>query len=125
VLNAKPLFHVRQWKWMRNSDYILFQKESPINLDEFRGMLEGHSAAGAEQDLQFLQTRPDGSVSNEMANPFNVNSDISSHHLPRISYGLTSQERYWLLNRSHSKVPFNINLNLPKDILEEHHSLCI
>jgi hypothetical protein len=105
------------FKRMRNPDDILFQKEAPINLDKFRSTMERHLGAGAEQELQFLQIRPNMYVGNQMAGPFNVNLDISGQHLPEISYDPAPQERHGLLHRS-TGIPFAVILNLPKNIVE-------
>jgi hypothetical protein len=105
------------FKRMRNPDDQLFQKEAPINLDKFRSTMERHLGAGAEQELQFLQIRPNAYVGNQMAGPFNINLDISGQHLPQISYDPASQERHGLLHRS-TGIPFAVILNLPKNIVE-------
>lgn len=116
--------HINQdealFKRMFNPDDILFQKDSPVNLDALRGNLAKHLGVGAEQLLQFTQIRPYPSVGGGMAGPFNADLHISGHHLPNIQYNpISPPQNHGLFHHtSESEIPFVVHLNVPQNIVE-------
>jgi hypothetical protein len=105
------------FKRMMNPDDIIFQKNAPINTEQVFMWAAKHLGAGAEQELQFVQIRPNEFVGMKMAGPFNVDLNISDQHLPDIHYVPDAPERHGLFN-TQPGIPFSVNLDLPSNIIE-------
>lgn len=104
------------FKRMMNPDDIIFHKNAP-NTEQVFMWAAKHLGGGAEQEIQFVQIRPNEFVGMKMAGPFNVDLNISGQHLPSIHCVPDTSERHGLFN-TQPGIPFSVNLDIPQNIIE-------
>ena len=106
------------FKKMNNPDDVLFQKNSPIDLNKLQGRLAKHLGSGTEQELQFHQMRPSPYIGTSMAGPFNFDLTIPSKYLPNIQNEAAGPSRQSLVHSSQPAIPFNVSFDTPKIVVE-------
>ena len=105
-------------KAMMDPNDQLFQKNSPISMTGIFMFGAKHLGGAAEQELQFVKIRPQGPVNGYLIGPFQSPHEIAVSHLPQLQqYMDVAPERHRLFPRS-SHVPFEVHLQLPRNIIE-------
>lgn len=101
-----------------NPDDPRFHKTSFINPTGIFLKLGEKVGGVAQQQLQFVQIRPEAAIDPYMRGPISWNLEIASHHLPELEQILALPPEKHGVFRREKQILFSIDLRIPQNIIE-------